>query len=283
MGVSTELMDPRNQASLLFHYIVERDLASQLRRAWAEERRGLYRTVYDELFRRIPDHPQHTRKADPIAQEQSTRDQLAFLKHFLEPRTVYLEIGCGDAHLAMSVAPKVRRAYAVDVSELIASHVDRPENFSLLISDGINIEVPPGTATFAYSNQLIEHLHPEDAERQLRQIVRALAPGGAYACITPHRFSGPHDISRFFADEASGFHLKEYTHRELRGLFLACGFESTAIWVGVKGSFFPMPTSVVLLLESLLSRMPTHLVRPLAKTRVFRPMFGNLIVVGYKE
>lgn len=281
--MSTELFEPRNQASLLFHYIVERDLAAQLRRAWAEERLGLYRTVYDELFRRIPDHPQHTRKADPIAQQESTRDQLAFLTRFLTPDTVYLEIGCGDAHLAMAVAPRVRQAYAVDVSELIACHVDRPENFTLLISDGITIDVPPETATFAYSNQLIEHLHPEDAERQLQQVFRALAPGGAYACITPHRFSGPHDISRFFAEEANGFHLKEYTHRELRRLFLASGFASTAIWVGVKGAFFEMPATPVLTMESAISQLPRHVVRQLAKTRIFRPMFGNLIMVGYKE
>lgn len=281
--MSTELVEPRNQASLLFHYIIERDLAWQLRRAWAQERLGLYRTVYDELFRRIPDHPQHTRTAHPAAQEESTRDQLSFVRHFLTPETVYLEIGCGDAHLAMAVAPQVRQVYAVDVSELIARHVDRPENFRLLISDGINIDIPSGTATFAYSNQLIEHLHPEDAERQLQQVFRALAPGGAYACITPHRFSGPHDISRFFADEASGFHLKEYTHRELRRLFLASGFASTAIWVGVKGAFFRMPATPVLMMESVMARLPRNVIRQLTKTRLFRPMFGNMIVVGHKE
>jgi hypothetical protein len=31
----------------------------------------------------------------------------------------------------------------------------------------------------------MEHLHPEDAFEQLRNIIRALAPGGRYVCITP--------------------------------------------------------------------------------------------------
>ena len=43
-------------------YLVERELADRLRRATRSERQQLYSTVYDELFRQIPDHPQLTRK-----------------------------------------------------------------------------------------------------------------------------------------------------------------------------------------------------------------------------
>ena len=47
------------------HYEIEKKLASQLRDATREERRSLYSSLYDELFRRVPSHPQLTDKAGP--------------------------------------------------------------------------------------------------------------------------------------------------------------------------------------------------------------------------
>ena len=48
------------------------------------------------------------------------------------------------------------------------------------------------------------------------------APGpdgvGVYICITPNRVSGPHDVSRGFDEVATGFHMHEYTGREIRPL-----------------------------------------------------------------
>ena len=64
---------------------------------------------------------------------------------------------------------------------------DTTTNFELIISDGISIPVPAGSIDFAYSNQLMEHLHPDDAESQLENVFTALRPGGAYLCITPNR------------------------------------------------------------------------------------------------
>ena len=36
-----------------------------------------------------------------------------------------------------------------------------------------------------------------------------------FICLTPHRSTGPHDMSKYFGDVATGFHLKEYTNKEL--------------------------------------------------------------------
>jgi hypothetical protein len=55
----------RTRAQLREHYEVERELADALRRAGPHERRSLYATLYDELFRRVPHHPQLTRKVTP--------------------------------------------------------------------------------------------------------------------------------------------------------------------------------------------------------------------------
>jgi hypothetical protein len=54
---------------------------------------------------------------------------------------------------------------------------------------------------------------------------RILRPGGHYLVVTPNRIYGPHDVSRYFADEAQGLHLREYTHADLARLLRRAGFQ----------------------------------------------------------
>lgn len=276
------MMEKRDRAALLRHYEVECELADRLRRATPEQRKALYRTVYDELFLRVPDHPQNERKLDAAEQQARTDWQLALLRHFLRPDCVYLEIGAGDCHLAQAVAGLVRQVYAVDVSEIISGSGDPPTNFKLIISDGIGLGIPAGSVHVAYSNQLIEHLHPDDASRQLREVYEALTPGGVYICSTPHRFSGPHDISGHFGDEARGFHLREYTYGDLCSLFRGAGFASTGRWIGLKGRFFKVPGWTAWGLETALSVLPRRVQRRLSRSAPLRIFLTNMIVVGQK-
>jgi SAM-dependent methyltransferase len=272
--------DGRGERALRQHFEVERELAARLRHADPRQRRSLYGEVYDELFRRVRDHPQNTRKQSADAQEAAAQWQWRLLRNFVAAQSRYLELGAGDCHLAMQVARRSRWSYGVDVSNVIAANDSQPSNFSLLISDGVQINVPPASIDVAYSNQLMEHLHPDDAASQLAQLRRVLAPGGRYICLTPHRFSGPHDISRYFADEPCGFHLKEYTYVELRQLMLAAGFSSVQVWTALKGRFFPAPTALVLALERVLSLLPRKLRRTLASSPFLRPMFVNVLLVA---
>jgi SAM-dependent methyltransferase len=272
----------RDLGALRRHYAIERELADRLRRASPEQRRSLYRSVYDELFLRVPDHPQNTRKQDPAQQEIATLRQLRLLDRFLKGDSVYLEVGCGDCHLARAVARQVSRVYAVDVSEIISGAENFPSNFTMIVSDGVTIAVPWGTVDVAYSNQLMEHLHPDDAFEQLVEIFRSMAGGGVYVCTTPHRHSGPHDISQFFDTEARGFHLKEYTYGELRQIFRRAGFATTSPWWGIKGHFVPLPEWVVLGLERVFSALPVRLRQRAARARALRTLFGSVTIVGGK-
>ena len=75
------------------------------------------------------------------------------------------------------------------------------------------------------SNQVIEHLHPEDLEAHLRGAYSILKGGGRYVFCTPHRYTGPHDVSRVFkTDEPKGMHLREYTYQELVEAVKRAGF-----------------------------------------------------------
>lgn len=272
----------RDLSALRRHYEVERELSDQLRSATAEQRRALYRTVYDELFRRIPDHPQHSRKADPLVQEARTREQLRLIQPFLRSNSKYMEIGAGDCHLPMTISRMVQQVYAVDVSEEIASVADQPGNFKLILSDGVSVGVPAGTIDVAYSNMLLEHLHPDDAVEHAREVFQALAPGGVYICRTPHRFAGPQDVSQFFDETATGFHLKEYTFRELHRLFLNVGFASTSPQMRVKGHAYGLPHRATHAMEGLLGILPHRPRKWLATSHAGRTVFNCLTIVAQK-
>ena len=85
---------------------------------------------------------------------------------------------------------------------------------------------PTNSVTLAYSFQVMEHIHPDDALEQLRNLFAVIAPGGSYVCVTPNRLNGPHDVSKFYDPVARGFHLKEYTIAELEQLFRGVGFRA---------------------------------------------------------
>ncbi len=250
----------RSPEQLWEQYVVEKELAGMLRAAPRAQRARLYSWAYDELFRRIPHHPQLRIKASPEEQSRRIAQQMRLLDSWLEPETVFLEIGAGDCALSFAVAKRVARVYAVDVSTTITSAASLPPNFELLLSDGTSIPTPDGKVTLAYSNQLMEHLHPEDAYLQLTNICSALAPGGTYICITPGRLTGPHDISKYFDDVATGFHLKEYTSTELITMFRRAGFRTARQWLRIRGAYVGIPNFLSMWMDRILERR-----RPLAR------------------
>lgn len=274
-------LDVRTAERIRAHYEVERELADRLRNAPREERRGLYSLVYDELFERVPDHPQLTRKSSAGDTKVELGLQMRFLRHFLRPGLTFLEIGAGDCSLSVEIARTARHVYALDVSESISSLAERPANLERVISDGVSIPVPAGSVDFAYSNQLMEHLHPDDAFEQLRNIIRALAPGGRYACITPNRLNGPHDVSSHFDPEATGFHIKEYTVTELTRLFRAAGFTRARAYAQAKGQVAPVPGPLAAAVEGAIGALPPATRRQAARALPWRWALG-IQLIGYK-
>ena len=264
----------RTKTEIREHYELEKALANVLRHSTRKDRRRLYTVVYDELFRQIPHHPLLIRKHDPATTREAVTSQMRLLRRFLKPATVFLELGPGDCSLSFAVAQHVTHVHAVDVSAELMRSTNIPKNVTLTVSDGIAIPLPDNSVDVAYSNQLIEHLHPEDLHEQAHAIWRVLEPGGMYLCVTPNRLSGPHDISRGFDTVATGFHLKEYTNGELDRLFRQVGFAKTRICIGVKGHFAVTGVWLARCCERILETFPASLTRRLAGIIPFRSILG---------
>lgn len=273
--------DGRTIQQIEDHYRIEKELADRLRRATREERRRLYSAVYEELFAEVPQHPMLTRKASADETAQAVAGQMKLLRRFLAPGTTFLEVGAGDCQLTFAAAGLVKKAYAVEVSSMISASATCPPNFELILSDGLKIDLPDQSVEVAYSNQLMEHLHPDDATDQLREIYRVLAPGGIYLCLTPNRLTGPHDISRYFDSVASGFHLKEYSISELSSLFRSVGFSRLRFCFGVKGKFLPLPIPLYRLTEMFLYLFPASLLKKWSTRLPFR-LYMDLRLLGVR-
>jgi SAM-dependent methyltransferase len=247
------------QAELEKIYQVETEQADKLRHAPASERKKLYSTVYEEYFRKLPFHPQLTIKQNEAARKDRVAYQLRQILPLIKGKEKFMEVGAGDCSLSIAVSKYCKEVIALEVSNEVAQNLNLPANVKLILFDGFQIPLDTDSIDVAYSNQLMEHLHPDDAQEQLGSIYRVLRKGGAYICITPNRISGPHDISRFFTDKPVGFHLKEYSATELRALFLSVGFSSVIGYTIIKGRKVVIPFAFITLTELIADVTPDFL------------------------
>lgn len=266
------------------HYELEKSLASRLLNSTKQERQHLYTALYDELFTKISFHPQLSVKADPTAVAWIVAQRMQLIENFLNPDLIFMEIGPGDCTLSLEIAKHVKKVYALDVSNEITKNLAMPANFELIISDGCSVPLPDNSVDVAYSHQLMEHLHPDDAIEQLQAICRALVVGGTYICITPNKLSGPHDISQHFDEVATGFHLKEYLLSELYQLFRAAGFSKVSLYKSYQTTHLQIPLFSITIwlfmtIESVLKVLPFPLRRKIASLPM---LFRGMTVVGVK-
>jgi len=267
----------RSYDSLRHHFEVERAIAARLRTADRPARRLIYAGMYDELFAQVPDHPRLSRRSDDALTERVNRSKTRLLAPFARSDQVLLEFGAGDCRFAFAMAGRFRRVHAVDIADQIADGVARPANFQLTVYDGYDLDLPDASIDIAFSDQLVEHLHPEDTADHFRLVHRLLKPGGCYLLRTPHRLTGPHDVSRYFSDTAQCFHLKEWTFGELAALVEDLGYSSVrAYWYG-KGRLLRLPLALFRAIEAIFAYSPQRFRR-----RYLRYLLPAIVIAAVK-
>jgi len=268
----------RTPEQIRHHYEVEKSIATRLKAASRNERKRIYETMYDDLFREVPHHPRLTRREDPAAVARYTKRKLQLLKPFFSKSSVVAEFGSGDGNLAVAASAHFKHVYAIDISDQRKSELHQPENMTFVVFDGYSLELPDDSVDVVYSDMLIEHLHPDDTKLHFETALRILRPGGVYVFRAPHRLSGPWDVSRAFDREASCFHLKEWTYSEMTELLNGLGVENfNSYWVA-KGIRVRIPVLMYVRIENLLLCFPhpikrflARLIAPVMCMNVFKP------------
>ena len=181
-----------------------------------DARRALYGEVYPKVHAIYGQRP---------ADAEAPNPKDPFVRLFareLEGKSV-LEVGCGAGAFLLSVARQIEHGELVglDVSE--ASFPSHPR---VRFVTGDVIEFRPeqlGREGFdlVYSDNVLEHLAPQDRDAHFDSIERVLRPGGRLILLLPNRLFGPTDVTRVLDCSYSnrvpsqGTHLTESTYTEL--------------------------------------------------------------------
>jgi SAM-dependent methyltransferase len=248
------------------HYLVERSIAKRLKGSSREKRTLIYTTMYQELFSKVPDHPRLTRRKSERLTKIKNKDKFNLVRRFLTGSDVFAEFGPGDSIFAAKVAGKVKYVYGIDITDQRNISDIFPENFELIIYDGYNLnEIESNSIDIIFSDQLIEHLHPEDTKLHFKLVHRLLKTGGKYVFRTPHSLTGPRDISRYFSEKPECLHMKEWTYNEIRKMLLDTNFSTFYFYWRAKGMNLRLPYSYFAVCEKILGLFPKRYIRKAAK------------------
>lgn len=255
----------RSREQLRNHYEVEKELAARLRKSTRAERKHLFGTLYEELFRRVPDHPRATRLDSADEHRRNVAAQMRLLREFLRPDTTLVEVAPGNGWLGCEAAKTAKQVFGIDISDQRDAKLAFPPNYQHIVYDGEHLDLPDGIADAAFSYQFLEHLHPDDIDPHFQIVRRLLKPGGVYVFDTPHRYSGPHDISCEFSNTLDCFHFQEWTHREMRLLLRRHGFSRSQVFRFGRLQQSPLFNMMVDLAELMMLPVPHGIRRRLCR------------------
>lgn len=235
---------PRSPERLRVHYELEKKLAQRILASAPDRRTQVTMDCYDEMYRTITDHPYfQLTEADQRTREENT----TLFSHMVGTGHDVLELGCGLGDRAGSIARMGNQVTGLEISEeIVAKGREQYREVRFVVDDAVHLRnVDDNAFDVVLSSQLIEHFHPEDVPAHIEAVARVLRPGGRYIFDTPNRLLGPADISKYFGDKrATGFHLREWTYRELRALMREKGFTRFRSPWGRKQSYLAEPRRI---------------------------------------
>ncbi len=207
-------------------------------------------------------------------------DAAALISERIGPRPGrVLDVGCGTGVLVQQLIARGHDARGIDVSprlvqvgrERIARELDAGRDEALICGDFLRANLGDGEPfDLVYSNDVLEHIHPDEARAFVRRCFELLRPGGWLWLVTPNRWTGPGDATILrhpIGTPSRGLHLKEYTLRELDGLLRQAGFTGIGarLWNGGRlrraTAFRPAFARIKRTIEPVLAAMPARLRR----------------------
>lgn len=212
------------------HWNLEKKLTKELLASSVSNRNAVFINAYNTLYTELP---WLLKSGSDVREELSlaiySQRWLSLLGE-VSGKLVY-EIGSGNGNLIRLLASLDAQCIGTEITEGRPNNKKSP-NLSWHVTDGVNLSMyePEEHFDLVISDQVIEHLHPDDTQTHFDQAYRILKPSGKYVFYTPHYYIGPGDVSRIFnCAEAEGMHLKEYKYKEIFRYLKKAGFKKISI------------------------------------------------------
>lgn len=281
---------------VLHHWTLERRLTNELLSSDPEHRWQVFERCYAALYSELRWLNDLTGAASQGSGVDEADDWCRLIG--APPKRIY-EVGSGTGRLVAALADRGYDCTATEITrERGARWTAARQSLRWTDSDGVHLDrfELPDSFDAVISDQVIEHLHPDDLVAHFRGAYAILKRGGRYAFATPHAFEGPFDVSRVFgSDHPQGMHLKEYTYSELRSALRDAGFASIAtsfrlphvVRARCGGRPYPIPSRTYFVylhcLERVVAQLPRRARRQAA--RALRPALwpSGIALVAIKE
>ncbi len=219
---------------ILAHWELEKALTRELLASAPANRRDTFERCYSRLYAHCEWLNRLTGTRDRVAPAATPAVKYSLWAREIgkPPKRIY-EVGSGRGELITHLASLGHDCTATEITS------ERGERFTTStprlrweLTDGVHLDKYAGSTEYdvVVSDQVIEHLHPDDLSAHFEAAARILRKGGVYLLGTPHRYFGPCDISRVFGTaQPMGMHLREYTFGDLFARMRAAGFAKPRI------------------------------------------------------
>ena len=206
--------NPSQNDALRRHYEIEKRYSDLIKKSPknSAERKELFKKGYEEIMKIFEEY----NPGGAYTQYGNTTQKLS--ESLLSKGGRVLDYGCGEGSLLEYLDKKGFEVYGFDVSE---SNVQKTrekisESAKNRIMHGDIWDFSEGLKEkfdLIAMDNVIEHIPEDEIGDIVKKCREMLSENGTLLVLTPHKLSGPHDISKFFVplgSEAECFHLKEY-------------------------------------------------------------------------
>jgi SAM-dependent methyltransferase len=281
---------------ILKHWDLEKELTRRLLNSKADNRLETFESCYSTLYSELKWLNEYVDKG--TSRSAKEREFKKWLELIGPPSTQRIyEVGSGKAELISFIA---QHGYPCTATEITRERGKKhsTSNITWKGSDGVHLGRYEQHESFdvVISDQMIEHIHPDDTQEHFCGVYDILEPRGRYIFRVPHRFTGPHDVSRIFkCKKALGMHLRELTFGETRSLAKAAGFTELGVVLidsgrKIRGLFSkdglvstPTYLDIVTLIEQIIRYVPSARIQKRAiRTARRLGLFPGIFVVGRK-
>ncbi|NQE52736.1 hypothetical protein C5S29_04015 [ANME-1 cluster archaeon GoMg3.2] len=169
---------------ILRHWELEKRLAKELLASNPENRWEIFECCYSTLYSELWWLNQFIEIGSTISSSQRYKNWVELVGE--PPKKIY-EIGSGRGEMITYLASCGFKCRATEITrERGKKYVSEPPYLSWGISDGVHLGrfEPPNSYDVVISDQVIEHLHPDDLYEHFKGALSILSSGGRYIFAT---------------------------------------------------------------------------------------------------